>query len=167
MSLKVGDVVNFNWNKGLFMRAVTLYNKLHYGKSEATHSGIVSRVEGEKVYIMEAVRTFKEEEYDLWWLDLRIKDGTITIRRANANLTNISENIKKYEGLKYDWLSIILLPFKLFISSSKLLFCSEAIGRILYDSGVDVASELGIDYEKLTPMDLQISKQLKTISLNT
>lgn len=161
MKIQIGDVVNFNWTNSPFFWIEKVFNKIHYGKSTATHSGIITRIEGETIWIMEAVNNFREFKYSLDWL--KIKKDKITIRRPNIKLKNLYSNAMKYEGLKYDWISIFLMIFKLSRNSTNALFCSEAVGRILYDCGLDISSELGKNYEKLTPMDLQITKQLSTI----
>jgi hypothetical protein len=170
MEYKVGDVYLSNFKGNIFMGAISLFNLIKYGKSKACHAGIISKVTKDKVYIHEAIETkgtdFKEYEYDKWWLDARIFEGKVIIRRPNLKLTNVEEACKSYEDTYYDWLSILLFPFKLTFNSTKAVFCSEVVARILYDSSgkkLDISSELGIPYDKISPMDLYLSEQLTTV----
>ena len=170
MEYKKGDVVNFNWKDGFFSRLITLYNYLYYRESTATHSGIISRVTKDTIYLYESIMSegtdFKEHAYERWWLDERVKDKTVTIRRPLSALNSVEETCKLYQNIRYDIVSIILMPFKLVINSTEAMFCSEVVSRILYDCSnkkIDISSELGKSYEKITPMDLQKTEQLQSI----
>lgn len=170
MEYKTGDIINFNWKDGLFSKLITLYNWIYYRKSTATHSGIVSKVTNDTIYIYESILSkgpdFEEHAYERWWLDERVKDKTVTVRRPLCKLTNVKEICESYKDIRYDILSIILMPFKLVFNSTAAMFCSEVVSRILYDCSnkkINISGELGKSYEKITPQDLQISQQLESI----
>ena len=170
MKFKTGDVVNFNWEGGLFSKLIRYYNIFNYGESTATHSGIISKVTGSSVWIHEAIDGRKKEfgpyEYSIEWMMKSKEQGIITIRRPTVSVKKINEICMSYEDFQYDWISILLMPFTFFKATPNSVFCSEAVARILYDVSdkkLNIAEELEKDYEKISPMDLQITSQLKTI----
>lgn len=170
MKYQVGDIVNFNWKDGFFSGIISIYNYFYYKQSTATHSGIISRIEGNNVFIHEAILSkggdFIEHEYSSEWLDNMVNEKIVTVRRALVPLKNVRKVCEDYEDIKYDVISIFLMPFKLAFNSTELMFCSEACARILYDCSdkqIDISAELGKSYEKITPQDLQITEQLESI----
>lgn len=165
MDYKVGDVITFKW-KGPFNSLIGFWNYLKFKSNKATHAGIITRIVGEKIWISEAImsrgRDFKEYEYSEKWLDTFKSKGVVHQLRPNVKVTYVEVAAFRYEGSYYDWLSVFLMPFKISVNSTKAVFCSEVVGRILYDASdkkLNIAAEFGIDYEKVTPMHLYLSKQ--------
>lgn len=173
--LKVGDLIFFNWEGGIFRKLIILYNNINYGFSKTTHVGIVTEVHDDHYMIAESLsKGFKEYPYDKWWLDPQIKEGQIIAKRPNKPLKNVKAETVNYLGREYaiqDLASIILffiigmqLPRA---TGAKKLICSEAVARVLYDSSnkeIDFEKELNKPYDLITPMDLYISNQLTFIN---
>lgn len=172
MKFKVGDVVNFNWKTNIFFKVETIYNNFKYYESTATHSGIITKVDGEKIWIHEAMPKWKQRDFQAYlyskdWIESSVTSGLITVRRSIAPLRNVEKIAKSYENTYYDIISVLLIPFKITVNSRDLQFCSEVVGRILYDASnhkTDIASEFGIVYDKLPPMLLQLTKQLEDVN---
>jgi hypothetical protein len=160
--LKVGDVVFFNWKEGFYSKCITFFNTLKYKCSLTTHAGIVSAIEGDYVLIHEAVyqdgEDFKANPYLSSWIVQNCIVG-----RSKAKITgSIKDTCKKYESINYDWLSIFLMPFRLTFNSTKNMFCSEAVARVLYDC---TDKQFNVkNWEKLTPMDLLYCGQLDIVN---
>ncbi len=170
MKYKIGDVITFKYKRGLFMSIICIWNLIKYKQNKATHAGIITSIEDDKIWISEAImakgKDFKEYEYSEGWLEAKKSEGVVHQLRPIIKVKDIKKNAEKYTGSYYDWLSIILMPFKISFDSTKLVFCSEVVGRILYDSTgkkLNIAGEFGIDYEKVTPMHLYLSEQLEMI----
>jgi len=170
---KVGDTVLFKW-PGLFSYSfvIGVHNYIHFHENKATHAGIISRIDGDDVYIHEAIakwdaKDYQEHKYSKFDLDSYIINNEVIIRRPYLNLKGYEKACKGYEDNYYDWLSILLMPFKISFNTPNLIFCSEVNGRIYYDLSnhkINIAEEFGISYEKLTPMHLYLTKQLYTVS---
>jgi hypothetical protein len=185
MKYKLGDFIQFRNTEGIFMKVIALHNWLYYRKypeykehnGGAVHTGIITRIENNKIFIAEAVgKPFQEFEYDDWWLDARIEEGKIWIRRPNTKLTNVYKHAKNYFGRKYDWMSIYgifiksLFGFKSRIANKfkgdKLLICSEGALRIGYDASdgrLNLDTEFSKDTDFIPPICIDLSKQFKTI----
>lgn len=171
MKFKVGDNVLFNWNDSIYSWIISAYNYIHFRQSKCTHAGKISRIDGDTIYIHEAIAKKGKEDYKAYIYSQRdleryVSEGKAIIMRPNVAITDVEETCKSYEGFDYDWTSILLMPFKLFISTPKKVFCSEANARIDYDCSkhkLNIAAEFGIDYEKVTPMHFYLSKQYKEI----
>ena len=169
LDFKIGDVVLFNYS-GFFNKFIKRYNLMRYGFSKATHVGIISKVGKENVEIYEALNQgFVKQNYERWWLDLKIKEGIIILKSSKKRLTYVENNCEKYLGRGYSWFDIVrifytyIIGFNLGFSCSKHLICSEAVSRILYDSSnkkLNLAEEFDKPYDLITPMDIFLSKQL-------
>jgi hypothetical protein len=173
MEIKVGDTILFNWNKGIFGKLITIYNYLHYKQSKCTHTGKVSSIQEDGlVWVHEAIwkkdeKDFQAYPYTSEWLKQSVSSGTIIIKRPKIKLNKVKEVCESYEGITYDWLSVLLMPFKLFIPTLKFGTCSELGGRIDYDCSdkkLNVAEEFGKHWEKVSPMDFYLSTQYETIN---
>jgi hypothetical protein len=176
---KVGDCVQFKNNGNPFMWGIQLYNLRKFKEQGPNHVGIISRIEGNTIWIAEAIGTvpFQEFEYDVNWIEARVKEGKMWIQRSTVPLKNVYEVIQCYFGRKYDWIAIWGILFKFLFGfhspiskkfkGEDMLICSEAVFRILYDcSGhkIDVLKEYGIkEADWVTPMHLFKSKFLKLI----
>jgi hypothetical protein len=175
---KVGDVVQFKNMGNPFMWLVQLHNLIKYRKTGATHSGIITRIEGNDIFISEAISVvpFQEFPYTKEWLDRKIEEGKIWIRRSKVKLTNVTKHAETYWGRKYDWLAIYgifiktILGFESRISKKfkgdKFLICSEGVLRILYDASnkkLDLTKEFNKDNDYIAPIVIDLSKQFETI----
>ena len=171
MDLKAGDVVLFNWGEGLYSWIIERYNLVHFKEKGFTHAGIISDVEDDIVWIHEAIwkkdqKDFQAYSYSIDFLENLVNEEKVQIRRPTEELSDIRGVCEEYEDLNYDWISILLMPFTFFKATPNQVFCSEGVGRILYDDSnkkINIAAELDISYEKLVPQHLAITKQLETI----
>jgi len=169
MKLKVGDCCLFN-NGGFYSFVIRLHDFFNLRFSKATHAGIVCRVEKNGVWIREAIENdgpdFDEYYYEYKWLEKRVAMGNFIVRRPKMRLTNVRRVCESYEDFEYDWASIFLMPFSVVFSTPKVVFCSEAVARIYYDTSkkqLNISKELNKHYEKLTPTDLYRTKLLETV----
>jgi hypothetical protein len=177
MKLQTGTILNCAYNEGLFMKLVSLGNRIHYGKSAKwTHSAIVvSELDADnKVWVAEALgKGFTISEYESWWIYNQVKLGRIAIGYPKKKIDKklVYDLAKKYEGIGYGWTDIfdivlhILFGKKSFIidSNAKKLICSEAVCRILYDASdkkLDFEKEFGIDYDLIMPQDIYNSESI-------
>jgi hypothetical protein len=167
--MRVGDIVLFK-NPGIYMKLISLYNYIVYKESKACHAGIVSKVKGNNVWIHEAIPELKSTDFKAHKYTIKqLRDKKVIVRRCPFKLKNVQKTIESYEQTYYDWISIFLMPFKLSVNSTNLMFCSEVCARVLYDCSekdLDISAELRKPYEKITPMDLYLTKQLDTIQWN-
>lgn len=166
MEYKAGDVVLFNWTDSNYSKIITAYNYIRFRQSKCTHAGIVQRVTKNLVYICEAIGGrggFKAYKYEKTWLEAMREEKRVIVLRSTSKVVKSTQNAcKRYLGAYYDWLSIFTIIFKLSFNSTRLLFCSEAVARILYDI-TDKKCIIAEDYEKITPMDLYVTTKLKEI----
>lgn len=171
---KEGQIVLFNNNSNFISKQITNYNLREYKESKATHAGIISKVDNDKIYIFEIVKLKSAEhyEYDKLWIENKIKDGSIIIREPKIKLTNLYNVCNSYIDIHYsiiDLFSILLFGLtniKLSLSKMRSVICSELVVRILYDTSlkkIDFKKEFNKPYDLITPMDIYYSKQLKTI----
>ena len=72
MEYKVGDL--YFWNgDGFYSNAIKVYNKRKFKQSDVTHIGIISKVEKDRVLILEAVnKGFISSWYDKKWLNFEM-----------------------------------------------------------------------------------------------
>jgi hypothetical protein len=183
MKYKIGQLFFWYSKEGLFGKAIDYYNRREFGDSKSTHIGIISKVEGKKVFIHEATnKGFIKNEYDADWLDGRIDAGIVHIGESKVDLINIEETCNKYNGIRYGWLDILgiglsaLLGWKVLgITGKNAIICSEAVARILYDcsdgklvlgysdkSDYDKA-EYKIKFDAVSPMHIFLSKQIRIL----
>jgi hypothetical protein len=184
--LKEGDVLCFRYYEGIFQKLTRLANYLEFGKdgwtNGITHVAIITgfgkNPEGEACAIVsEALESgIKSSLYALWWLEARINDKTCIVRRPIQQVYVISEHIKNYEGIHYDWLSILAIGYRI-LFNKKIWFydyfrgpnkqyCMEFVLRILYDASnklIDLEPECGFSFDELLPHHMLISEQFKTI----
>jgi len=180
---KPGMIVFFFWNDRFYHKVIQYYNKKKFGEIGPVHVGIISKVKQNEVEIYEAVdKGFIKSDYEKWWLDERIKDGKVKIGECHTLLTNVEDNCKKYEGIRYGWTDILgivlgyLINWRIIgITGHNALICSEAVVRILYDSSnkkIQIGyskkedkkkSEYPIKFDAITPMHLFKSKYIKII----
>lgn len=180
--MKQGDLF-FIKNEGIYGKLINHYNKRKFKTNGPTHVGIIISCDKENVIIYEALnRGFVANNYERWWLDLKIKQGVVFIKRPIYNLKNVKENSDKYLGKKYGWYDIFkiglfyLFGFKgIYFTGANKIICSEAVSRILYDCsdkkiklGYDKRknkkdSEYKIPFDLITPMHVYKSKYMKYI----
>lgn len=175
-NFEVGDILNFSWS-GFIGTSIKIHNYLLYGYSKEnkwTHTAIVSDIKvGGIIEVCEAqaqgvvFNTYSKEE-----LQTYINNGNLIVGRAKMVLTNVREICLKYVGLPYGYLDIfnIILHtiFRDMIftipTGAKQVICSEAVARILYDSSdkkIDFEKEFKKRYDRISPIDLYHSKQIK------
>lgn len=159
------------------MKLIQLNNIIHYKKQGATHTGIITRIEGETIWIAEAIgKPFQEYEYETWWLDARIKEGKVWVRRSIFPLKDVYKNAQKYFGRKYDWLAVYTIALKsLFginsiignkFKGDKFLICSEGALRTGYDSSnkkLDLTKEFNKPEDLIPPICIDLSKQFEDV----
>jgi len=141
MKYQAGNL--FFWKgSGLFSYAISVYNLKNFHSSEATHIGIISQVEKDRVLIHEATnKGFVSSWYEIWWLEAREKEGKVHIGKVKHVMKNVFENCEKYKGIRYGWLDIVGISMSLLfgwkvigITGKNSVICSEAVTRIVYDS---------------------------------
>jgi hypothetical protein len=170
MKFKVGDIVFFQYDDNIFSWMVQRYNILQYSITGPTHVGIIGEVKKDTVVIYEALDDgFVKNDYEKWWLNLKIDEKVIQIRKTKG-LTKVKEACEKYLGRGYAWLDIVsiglsyLLRFKFMgCTGARKLICSEAVARVLYDASrkkINFEAEYNKSYNTITPMDLYLSEQL-------
>jgi hypothetical protein len=176
--LKTGSIINCAYNEGLFMKLVSLGNRIHYGKSAKwTHSAIVvSELDADnKVWVAEALgKGFTISEYEAWWIYSQVKLDKMAIGYPKKKIDKkiVYDLAKKYEGEEYGWLDIFHIILHIFFNKksfffttkAKQLICSEAVCRILYDASdkkLDFEKEFGIDYDLIMPQDIYNSTQIE------
>ena len=171
MKYQIGQILNFRYYDGIMQKLIVFGNLIRYGEKGATHSALVYDVNDTDVIVAEALGNgFTISPYEKWWVDARIEDGTIRVGKTIEPLTNIQENIKKYEGTPYGWLDLINCAWYIlfgkaafsFSNGAKSLICSEAVARCLYDSSktINFEKEFNKPYDCITPQDLAQSKQI-------
>jgi len=166
MEYKKGDIIFFEW-KSFASKIIQTYNLLKYGQKGPTHIGIIGDIQGEDVLIYEAIaKGFTKSWYPIEFLEREQYDH----KRAKLLLKNIQENLEKYIGKPYGWLSILSLGlswffrFKIDINLSNSVICSEATAKFLYDSSnkkINIADEYNKPYQLITPFEVYYSQFLK------
>lgn len=184
---KLGDFIQFRNTEGIFMKVIALHNWLKYRKHKdyknynggATHSAIITRIEGNTIWLAEAVGIpFKEFEYSVEWLENQIKEKKIWIRRPIYPVKDVYKHASKYFGRKYDWMSIYGIFIKsIFGFESKIsnkfkgddfLICSEGSLRIGYDmtnKKLDLTKEWNSDNDFIPPICIDLSKQFSDVTI--
>jgi hypothetical protein len=170
MEFKIGQILNCAYGDTLFAKLIRFRNKFYYG-SPYTHTSIITFVGEDYLTIAEALGDgFTISNYEKWWVEGRIKDGTITLGNSIVPLINVKENAEKYKGTEYGFLGIFYIALSFlghksinWSDGTKSLICSEAVARILYDSSnkqIDFVKEFGKSYDTITPDDFSKSKQI-------
>jgi len=192
--LKCGDVVCFRFNDSkvtdgldaLYFKLIRVGNYLTFGKDGWTnsinHVGIISGFEtdsnGDKcVTVYEALdKGVVHSPYPIWWINTKVDDGNIVILRPKLQVYTIDKYCKQYEGVPYDWASIIAL-FILITTKKRISilekskgahtqFCSEFVLRVLYDASnkqIDLEKEFNRDFDRLMPMHIFYSDHFVAI----
>ena len=172
---KVGQVVLFNNTSSFFSKIITKYNLSNYGESKCVHAGIIGNIIGNGFFIYEAKSLkdgFSGYVYVKKELEDKIKDGSIIIKESKVKLNNVLGNCKKYVGIGYGILDVLMIGLywltriKISLTKAKKIICSEAVIRILFDSSqkkIDFEEEYDCSYDLIDPMKIYLSKQLKNI----
>lgn len=169
MKFKVGDIVFFK-GKSTYSWIIYSYNFMKYGEKGYSHVGIITKIKKDTVIIHEALSSgFQANDYEIWWLNNKLKLGDINIRQTKLKLTNVFKNAETYYAKAYAWSDIFfiglafLTGFKFSITGANRLICSEAVARILYDSSnkkINFSKEYEKPYDLITPQDVFLSKYL-------
>lgn len=176
MDFKVGQVLNFAYKGNLIQKIIMWANQKHYGFKGFTHSaiigGFVNKDGVECAIVYEALnKGFTKSYYELWWLEQRFDKGEMDVGNAKKPLHDVWKYCEKYIGTPYGWIDIFRIA-KFYLFGSKVvdddkkvqdLICSEAVARILYDASdkkIDFEKEFDIPYDYISPMDLEVSKQI-------
>jgi hypothetical protein len=162
--MKTGDLF-FVKGGGLFGALINIFNHYMYGKSNATHVGIIAKTEEEKVLVYEAV----EKGFLPFWYNKEriINNKKIKIKRVSG-LKGVLEICKKYEGIKYGKINIFIHSINLLLRilfkakidySDKIvsMHCSEAVSRVLYDASnkkINLEKKLNKSFDLVTPQEL-------------
>ena len=167
MEYKVGQVLDFKYYDGLFMKAISWGNAIHYGDKGYTHSAIIGEVEDKQILLYEAgdkgiIKGF----YDRAAVDDMHAQGKMAIGTPNQELEGIKEACEKYLGEPYDWGSIFDIA-RYWITGiqdvkyadPKAFICSEFVAQVLIDCGFDL-SKLNLPTCLMAPMDLYEAKNI-------
>ena len=171
MKFKIGQVVLFNNTKSLFGKLITFYNQTTYGESKTTHAGIIAEV-NDKILIFESASMsgFKPYSYEKEFLEEKIKNGEIIISTPRVKVKNVKECCNNYRNIRYAILDIVAIAlywatgFKIKMTRSTKLICSEAVVRVLFDASqkkIDFTKEFHKPYDLITPADIYYSSQMK------
>jgi hypothetical protein len=182
-NFKVGDIFFCYTPKSVVGFFIHLYNKITFKESQTTHVGIITKVEKDRVLVYESVKNgFLSSWYEINWINNRIKEGKIKIKRTKRLLTNVHKECEKYHGIPYGFFDIFkitlytLFGYKgIYWTGARALICSEAVSRVLYDSSdghiqlgynpcqpsEKEKSEYKIPYDLISPMHIFKSKYLK------
>ena len=142
--------------------------------SKWSHVGIVSQEHSNGYTIHEAlnkglVKNFYSHEY----MDTLVREGTMVIKEVNLRTTPaiFREVCERYEGLPYDWVSIINIGAFIILgkpilnlSGPRAVICSEYVARVLYEcsnKGIDFSKEYNKRFDFVTPADMFESKFLR------
>ncbi len=172
MIFKVGQVVLFNNTKSIFGKLITFYNETTYGESKTTHAGIIAEVKKDSVLIFESATMsgFKPYSYEKKLLIERIEDGSIIIAAPKVKVKNVKEVCNNYRNIRYAVMDIVAIAiywatgFKIKMTRSTKLICSEAVVRVLYDASnkkINFEGEFGKPYDLITPADIYYSNQVQ------
>ena len=176
---KVGDVLNFSWS-GFFGFMIKLRSYIQYGgifnqekreKNRWTHTAIVGEVQGDIVYVYEAIsKGFTKNKYSVNELNTYIKNKNMKVGRTKIPLKDVKKYCEKYKGRPYGYHQIAIIGYAVFgntilknFSTAKFLICSEAVARILYDASnkkINFEKEFNKRYDYIKPIDLSYSKHL-------
>ena len=167
---KLGDVVFFN-NDSIYSKLILMYNRIVYYDKGWSHVGIITEINKDTVLIHEALSNgFNPNHYDKEYLEGRIEEGSVMIKRPKKKLEEVRFWADEYLGRPYAWWDIIGIGLSLFLklpiglTGAKKLICSEAVARVLYDCSnkkINFEEEFNKRYDYITPTDLAVSKQLK------
>jgi len=193
-AIKEGDVICFRFNDSkitdgwdaVFFKLIRFANYMEFGRDgwidSINHVGIVSGFEtdenGDKcATVYEALDNgVVHSPYPLWWLDNKVSDGNIVILRPKLQIYTIDKYCEQYEGIPYDWKSILAIG-SLILTKKKIPFfermkgpesqmCSEFVLRVLYDASkkqIDLQKEFEKDFDRLMPMHLFYSSQFTAL----
>jgi hypothetical protein len=169
MEFKIGDIYFYKNTDNLFGKAIDLYNKKVFKKSDATHVGIIADVSNTQVLIFESMpQGFVQSWYDKSWLEAVLLEDTVHMGRVNGKMTDVLKNCKVYENIGYGWLDIVTIGIfyitglRLSLTKKNKIICSEAVNYVIYDStkSINFAAEYGISPDQVTPQHIFLSKQI-------
>lgn len=170
MKLKVGQIYFWNSNEGLFGKAITYFNKKVFGRSDATHCGIIAQILDDDVLIYEAGnKGFLASWYSRDFLE---NNKNVHIGEVKETMLFVKQNCDKYQGIRYGWLDILGIGLSylfgwrvLGITGKNALICSEAVSRVIYDctKQTNFSAEYGVKYDAVTPQHIFQSKFVKII----
>lgn len=173
MNYEVGQVYFWNNPACLLGKVEQAYNNYEFGRSDVTHCGIITRVDGENIEITEAGNKVNFSIYPKTWLDNNVNAGYVKIKKSKIPLFLVREIAQKYVGTPYGWFNYVALAAKLlgikwgFSDGPSTVICSEFVARILYE-----CSQKNIDFEKeypaytfdeIAPEQIYLSKFLEDV----
>jgi hypothetical protein len=165
-----------NETESIFGKLITLFNRIKFGSSDVTHTGIVADETKDQVLIFESVpKGFVSSWYDKSWLVEAEKRGTVKFKETKKRLTKVLDTCKKYEGTPYGYINLVFHGINLVLS---LLFlnkfkysdgivaghCSEMVSRVIYDSSnksIDFEKDYDKSFDQITPQEIYMSSQMK------
>lgn len=168
--LETGNIVLFRKNDTFISKAIAAFTGSSY-----THVGIISTVKDDELIMAEALAEgFTLSKYDLTMFKQKVDEGIFLVRspRKQLHKPRVKETILKYLGRPYGYLDILFIALskltgkRLLKGCADKLICSEAVARVLYESSnkrIDFEKEFNKPYSYVTPDDLFMSKQLKTV----
>ena len=176
MEYKVGQCVFFNWTDNFCSKVITYYNNQKYGKSLATHVGVILEVDGDDILIGESIdRGFAILPYHSSFLDRHREMGDVIIGepKEELDLDILIESAHKYEGTPYGWLDILCIGIHFYtglsidLTGAKRIICSEAVAKLYYDASEKVI-DFQLEYDKhislIDPMNILDSNQIKILN---
>ena len=158
--IKKGDIVLFAKSKDMASRIISIFTQSNY-----THVGIVIDILPGKIITAEALANgFTFREYSRYNFMNLIRNKKILLQRSIHPLSNVKKTAKKYKGVSYGWIDILLIglhgigiKWKPITDRSKQLICSEAVARILYDTSdklINFEKEYNKPFYLMTPDDI-------------
>lgn len=161
-------VIFFGWD--------TFYGKLikFHTRSKWTHVGVIVEEDDTSYTIAEALnKGLTISKYNIEALNKAEKEGkciikTISTRTSPAKFKQICE---KYEGVPYDWFSIINIALysilgrlALNFKGPRALICSEFVARVLYEASngrINFEDEYNKPFDLITPIEIFKSRFFK------
>lgn len=174
MKFKVGQVLLTRGN-AVYMKLVRWRNKIVWGEEGYSHAGIITEVKEATIEVAEALGTgYSIKDYEKWWVENKLNSGEYVLLESIEKLKDVKIHAFKYDGTSYPWWDIIKLTFRWLFNidktqdsnSSRRVFCSEAVVKILYDSSnkkIDFQKEYDEPWDSIEPMHLYYSKQLRKV----
>lgn len=167
MKFQTGQILNFKYYDGLFMKLETIGNLIHYGNRGYTHSAIIVDEHDSMVLVVEAVGKIVESWYPKQWLQNKLDNGQLAVGIPVNEIKNIKKRCEKHLGDKYDWMDIVdIIKFwftgrrNVRNADNDTWICSEFVATMISPEN-DISDELGLPLALIAPMDLARSKLIK------
>ena len=178
MEYKLGQIFFWRDTTSTFGKVIDAYNKKTFPEKAnewlPTHCGMFVGHKVEDIpYELIAEATDKgflvdNNWYETWWLNVKLQQKTIAVGQVNEPMKNVYENAKKYEGIGYGWLDIIMIGismltgYKLGLTGKNKIICSEGVNYVVYDSTktINFAAEYGLPPDQISPAHIYLSKQV-------